>query len=63
MVLPPQRRWAATGVYTPRCPRSRGEVEVGAATRSLDPPEVAAGGAVEAPGHGLTAAGVVAAFH
>jgi hypothetical protein len=38
-------------------------VEVGAVAGSLDPPEVAAGGTAEAPGHSLTAAGVVAAFH
>jgi hypothetical protein len=39
----------AADVYTPRHPRSEGEVEVGAAVGSLDPPEVAVGGVAEAP--------------
>jgi hypothetical protein len=43
MVLPPQQRWVDTGVYIPHHPWSGGEVEVGAAARSPDPPEVAPG--------------------
>jgi hypothetical protein len=50
MVLPPQRRWAAAGVYTPCRPWSGGEVEVGATARSPDPPKATARGAAEALG-------------
>jgi hypothetical protein len=50
VVLPPQRRRAAAGVHTPRRSRSGGVLEVGLASRALDPPVAATRRPAEAPG-------------